>query len=82
MKLPSRTDCQFSARGGNRGFGPSEKRTMIVEGQGIGFWTRVRLPSGPANGPYPNCAAGVWNQEDISEMGYILFSMVFSVVKT
>ena len=23
---------------------------MIVEGQGMGFWTRVRLPSGPLMG--------------------------------
>jgi len=24
---------------------------MIVEGQGMGFWTRVRLPSGPSGTP-------------------------------
>ncbi len=24
-----------------------KRPTMIVEGQGMGFWTRVRLPSGP-----------------------------------
>ena len=24
-----------------------KRLTMIVEGQGMGFWTRVRLPSGP-----------------------------------
>ena len=27
---------------------------MIVEGQGIGFWTRVRLPPTPLNGRYTN----------------------------
>lgn len=25
----------------------ANKQTMIVEGQGMGFWTRVRLPSTP-----------------------------------
>ena len=25
----------------------ANKQTMIVEGQGMGFWTRVRLPSSP-----------------------------------
>ena len=28
---------------------------MIVEGQGMGFWTRVRLPSGPLNAVETNC---------------------------
>jgi len=25
----------------------ANRQTMIVEGQGMGFWTRVRLPSSP-----------------------------------
>ena len=28
---------------------------MIVEGQGIGFWTRVRLPSSPLEAAETNC---------------------------
>jgi len=27
---------------------------MIVEERGIGFWTRVRLPSSPLNHSHPN----------------------------
>ena len=42
MKLPKSKGCLFPFDGGN-----VKKQTMIVEGQGIGFWTRVRLPSGP-----------------------------------
>ena len=34
--------CSFPQDGGNE-----KERTMIVEEQGIGSWTRVRLPSGP-----------------------------------
>ena len=42
MKLPKPAGCSFSSGGGN-----VKERTMIVEEQGIGFWTGVRFPSGP-----------------------------------
>ena len=42
MKLPKPEGCSFSSGGGN-----VKERTMIVEEQGIGFWTGVRFPSGP-----------------------------------
>ena len=42
MKLPKSGGCQFPPDGGN-----VKELTMIVEGQGIGFWTGVRLPSAP-----------------------------------
>ena len=45
MKLPKSKGCLFPFDGGN-----VKKQTMIVEGQGIGFWTRVRLPSTPLDG--------------------------------
>ena len=57
MKLPDRIDCPFSVRRGNR---PEQdrpkKRTMIVEVQGLGFWTRVRLPSTPLRSERSNTA--------------------------
>ena len=42
MKLLKPAGCSFSSGGGN-----VKERTMIVEEQGIGFWTGVRFPSGP-----------------------------------
>ena len=42
MKLLKPEGCLLSSGGGNE-----KEQTMIVEGQGIGFRTRVRLPSGP-----------------------------------
>ena len=42
MKLLNPGGCWFSLGGGN-----VKQATMIVEGQGMGFWTRVRLPSIP-----------------------------------
>ena len=43
MKLLKPEGCLFPSGGGNE-----KEPTMIVEGQGIGFRTRVRLPSGPS----------------------------------
>ena len=42
MKLLKQPECQFSGCRGNE-----KELTMIVEEQGIGFWTRVQLPSAP-----------------------------------
>ena len=42
MKLLKPAGCSFPSGGGN-----VKERTMIVEEQGIGFWTGVRFPSGP-----------------------------------
>ena len=42
MKLLKSAGCQLPVGGGN-----SKELTMIVEVQGMGFWTRVRLPSAP-----------------------------------
>lgn len=42
MKLLKRSGCYSSDRRGN-----VKGMTTLVEGQGIGFWTRVRFPSGP-----------------------------------
>lgn len=42
MKLLKLSGCQFPGSGGN-----VNRLTMIVEEQGIGFWTRVQLPSAP-----------------------------------
>ena len=42
MKLLKLRGCWFPLSGGN-----VKESTMIVEGQGMGFWTRVRLPSIP-----------------------------------
>ena len=43
MKLLNSKDCELPLDGGN-----VYKFTMIVEEQGIVFWTRVQLPSSPA----------------------------------
>ena len=45
MKLLKSAGCQLSVGGGN-----VKELTMIVEVQGMGFWTRVRLPSTPLDG--------------------------------
>lgn len=50
MKLPKSGGCQFPPDGGN-----VKELTMIVEGQGMGFWTRVRLPSTPLDAVETNC---------------------------
>ena len=42
MKLPKVIGCLFLIIGGNL-----QEQTTLVEGQGIGLWTRVRLPSSP-----------------------------------
>ncbi len=42
MKLLKLSGCQFPGNGGN-----VNRLTMIVEEQGISFWTRVQLPSAP-----------------------------------
>ena len=42
MKLLKPSGCSFPGGGGN-----VKKLTTLVEGQGIGFRTRVRLPSSP-----------------------------------
>ncbi len=42
MKLLKSKGCCFPFGRGN-----VKEATMIVEGQGMGFWTRVRLPSIP-----------------------------------
>ena len=42
MKLLKPQGCLFPGGRGN-----VKEQTTLVEGQGIGFWTRVRLPSGP-----------------------------------
>lgn len=49
MKLPTITECQFSVICGN-----VKQLTMIVEEQGKGFWTWVRLPSSPLEESYTN----------------------------
>lgn len=43
MKLLKSSGCSFPGDGGN-----AKERTTLVEVQGIGFWTRVRLPSSPS----------------------------------
>ncbi len=42
MKLLKPSECLFSGGRGN-----DKEQTMIVEEQGIGFWTRVQIPSAP-----------------------------------
>ena len=49
MKLLKPAGCSFSSGGGN-----VKERTMIVEEQGIGFWTGVRFPSGPLKNTLEN----------------------------
>ena len=53
MKLLNPKGCLLSLGGGN-----NKKQTTLVEGEWMGFRTRVRLPPGPAKGtdtnPYPN----------------------------
>ena len=46
MKLLNVPGCLFPGSGGNEGLA-SKQQTMIVEGQGMDFWTRVRLPPIP-----------------------------------
>ena len=50
MKLLKPSGCLFSDGGGN-----VKESTTLVEGQGIGFRTRVRLPSSPLNTVETNC---------------------------
>ena len=45
MKLLKPSECQSPDGGGN-----VNRLTMIVEEQGIGFWTRVQIPSAPLKG--------------------------------
>ena len=47
MKLLNSPGCQFSGDRGN-----VKQLTMIVEEQGIGFWTRVQIPSTPPSFSY------------------------------
>jgi len=42
MKLLKPSGCLSPGGGGN-----VKGETTLVEGQGIGFWTRVRFPSSP-----------------------------------
>ena len=49
MKLPKPESCPPLSGRGN-----PERWTTIVEGRGIGFWTRVRLPSTPSTRRYTN----------------------------
>ena len=42
MKLLKPSGCLLPGGGGN-----DKEQTMIVEEQGIGFWTRVQIPSAP-----------------------------------
>ena len=44
MKLLKHKSCLWELCGGN-----VKIQTTLVEGPGIGFWTRVRLPSDPLN---------------------------------
>ena len=50
MKLLKPSGCLFSDGGGN-----VKELTTLVEGQGIGFRTRVRLPSSPLDAVETNC---------------------------
>ena len=50
MKLLNSQGCWFPCEGGN-----VKKSTMIVEVQGMGFWTRVRLPPNPFDAVETNC---------------------------
>ena len=54
MKLLKPSGCLFPGGGGN-----VKKLTTLVEGQGIGFRTRVRLPSGPSTTPVKSRVCGV-----------------------
>ena len=57
MKLPKPESCPPLS-----GVGNPKRWTTIVEGRGIGFWTRVRLPSTPlgfrVSNPYDRIKIG------------------------
>ena len=54
MKLLKPSGCPFSDGGGN-----VKELTTLVEGQGIGFRTGVRLPSSPLKTPVKSRVCGL-----------------------
>lgn len=66
MKLLKPELCLYKSGRGN-----VKMQATLVEGQGIGFWTRVRLPSGPLDAVETNCR---------STAQIVVFRNVFSVI--